>query len=51
MKKTVMLSIAGLIFLLGGFVAFIMGLLGAATILSVIGILIYLYKKFKKEII
>jgi hypothetical protein len=51
MKKSVALSIVGLIFLMGGFVSFLMGLLGAATILTIVGILIYLYKKFKKEII
>lgn len=51
MKKSVALSLAGMIFLIGGFVSFMLGLLGAAAFLTAIGVFIYLYKKLKKEII
>lgn len=50
MKKSVALSLAGLIFLIGGFVSFILKLNSAAVILSLVGIGIYIYKKIKKEI-
>ena len=51
MKKSVALSLAGLVFLIGGFAAFLLKQFGAAGLLTILGIAIYLYKKFKKEIL
>ena len=50
MKKSVALSLAGLVFLIGGFAAFLLKQVEAAAFLTIIGIAVYLYKKLKKEI-
>lgn len=51
MKKSVALSLAALIFMIGGFISFLLKQINSAIILSIAGIFIYMYKKFKKEII
>jgi hypothetical protein len=50
MKKSTALSLAGLIFLIGGFISFLLKANTAALILSFAGIAIYIFKKLKKEI-